>query len=107
MDQVYLNSVKSISSNKKWVGIDVSGRSFHTLEYKEAAVKFKIFNEHDCVAHHLKRMNLIDCVIKISSLTKKIYSSAVHSVENDKQKIFPACTGKHEEKWCKIQNPSH
>ena len=34
MDQVYLDNVKSISSNKRWVDIDISGRILHTLKHK-------------------------------------------------------------------------
>ena len=32
---MYLNNVKSTNSNKKWVDIDIRGRSQHTLECKE------------------------------------------------------------------------
>ena len=35
MDQVYLDSVKSTNSNKKWTDVDISSRSLHTLECKE------------------------------------------------------------------------
>jgi hypothetical protein len=31
----------------------------YTLEGKEAVAKFRIFSGHDCLARHLKRMNLI------------------------------------------------
>ena len=57
MDQVYLYNVISINSNRKWVDIDIRGRSLHTLEHKEAVAEFRIFSGQDCLAHHLKRMN--------------------------------------------------
>ena len=60
MDQVYLDNVNSTNSNKKWVDIDVSGRSLYTLEHKMAVAKFRIFSAQDCLTHHLMRMNLID-----------------------------------------------
>ena len=31
---------------KQWVDIDISGKSLHTLEHKEAIAKFRIFNGH-------------------------------------------------------------
>ena len=66
MDQVHLDNVKSTNSNRKLGDIDIRGRSLHTLERKEAVEKFIIFSDHNCLAHHLKRMNLIDpdiCVL--------------------------------------------
>ena len=63
MDQIYLDNVKSTNSNKKWVHITIRSGSLHTLEHKEAVAKLGIFNGHDCLMHHLKRMNLIDSVI--------------------------------------------
>ena len=59
---------------------------------------------HNILPHSLKRMNLTDSDI----WTQNIYSSAIHSIEKDKkQKISPAYTGKQEEKWREIKNPSH
>ena len=52
MDQVYLDNVKSTSSNQKWVDIDVRGRSLHTLDCKEAVAKLRIFSEHEKVAKY-------------------------------------------------------
>jgi hypothetical protein len=37
---VYLDYVKSTNSNKKWVDIDISDKSLHALECKEAVAKF-------------------------------------------------------------------
>ena len=109
----HLDNVKSTNSNKKWVDIDIRGRSLHTLERKETAAKFRIFSGHDSLAIisrewiSLTRTSMF-YVIKIPSWTQNIYSSAVHSIEKDKlQRIPPASTQKHEEKWCKIQNSSN
>jgi hypothetical protein len=52
-----VDNVKSTNSNKKWIDIDIS---MHTLECKEAVTKFKILGRHEYLAHHFKRMNLID-----------------------------------------------
>ena len=43
-----------------WIDIDIRGRSLHMLERKKVFAKFRIFSGHDCLAHHPKRMNLID-----------------------------------------------
>ena len=58
--------VKSTYSNKKWVDIDIGGRSLDSLEHKEALAKLRIFSGHNCLAHHFKRMDLIEsdiCVL--------------------------------------------
>jgi len=47
MDQMYLDNVKSTNSNKRWVHIDIRGRSLLTLERKEDVAKFRIFSGHD------------------------------------------------------------
>ena len=57
---MYLDNIKPTNSNKKWIDIDIKGRSLHTLVLKEAVAKFRIFSGHDCLGHRLKRMNLID-----------------------------------------------
>ena len=64
MDQDYLDNVKLNNGWKRWVDID-SGKSLHILEHKVVIAKFKIFGGHDCLAHHLKRMNLIDSDIYV------------------------------------------
>ena len=112
MNQMYLDNGNSNYSNKKWVYIDIRGRSLHTLEHKEAVAKLRIFSGHDCLAHHLMRMNLIDsdiCFLCNQNSIMNLYLfQCSHSIEKDnKQKISPTSTGKQEEKWCKIQNPSH
>ena len=114
MNQVFLDNVKATNSNKKWVDIDIKGRSLHILERKEVLTKFRIFSEYDyLLAHHLKKMNLIDSDICIfcnqnSIRNSELCSSAVHSIEKYiKQKISPASFGKQEVKLCKIQNPNH
>ena len=108
MDQVYLENVKSTNTNKKWVDIDVRGRSLHRLKCKEGVAKFSIFGGHDCLVHHLKIMNPIDsdtCVLcnQNSTMNSEHLYSAVHSTEKDnKQMKSLASTGKQEEKLCKI-----
>ena len=49
---MYLDNVNSTNSNRS-VDIDISSRSLHTLEHKEAVAKFRIFSGHDCIAPHL------------------------------------------------------
>ena len=59
LDQVYLDYVKSTDSNKKWIDVDIIGRSLHTLERKYSVAKFRLFSGHDCFAHNFKGMNII------------------------------------------------
>jgi hypothetical protein len=110
MVQVYLDNVKLNNRNKKWVDIDIRGRSLHTLELKEAVARIRIFSGHSC--HH-KRMNLTDsdiCVFCNPNSVRNFenLSQCSSSIEKDnKQKISPAFTEKQEEKRREIQNFSH
>ena len=55
-------------NHKKYIDIDIRGRRLHTLEVKGAVAEFRVFSGLDCLAHHIKRMNLPDSDIIIYHL---------------------------------------
>ena len=104
MDHVYMDSVKSTNNYKKWLVIDISSRSLLTLKRKEVVAKFRIFSEYNCLAHHLKRMNVIDsdiCVLcNQNSIINSEHLLQCSSLNRERQqaKRSLASIGKQDEK---------
>ena len=62
---------------EEWIDTVIRGRSLHTLEHKEAVAKFRIFSVHNCLVHHLKRMNLNKTWVDID-----IRGRSLHTLEH-------------------------